>query len=122
MSRHAFTVLPPSAIEIIGDGVLTTLHAFTALPGTSVEIADAGHAITKHALSVLPSAAIEVIGGGTTLTVAVLSEFGMPGHSAYQVAVLNGFTGTETEWLASLAAPAESAFDTDLVTIYNLYK
>lgn len=30
---------------------------------------------------------------------------GDPGDSAYEVAVANGFTGTETEWLASLVGP-----------------
>ncbi len=30
---------------------------------------------------------------------------GIPGKSAYQVAVDNGFVGTEAQWLASLGAP-----------------
>ena len=30
---------------------------------------------------------------------------GLTGLSAYQVAVLNGFVGTETQWLASLEGP-----------------
>lgn len=48
---------------------------------------------------------------------------GPPGLSAYHVAVANGFAGDIEAWLASLAAPsAESTFEVDLVTIYNLYK
>ncbi len=35
-------------------------------------------------------------------TIAVASKVGQPGQSAYQVAVSNGFVGTEAEWLASL--------------------
>lgn len=35
-------------------------------------------------------------------TMSVVGEKGDPGASAYEIAVSNGFTGTETEWLASL--------------------
>jgi hypothetical protein len=31
-----------------------------------------------------------------------ISQLGSPGYSAYQIAVLNGYTGTEVQWLASL--------------------
>ena len=40
-----------------------------------------------------------------SITVAV-SAIGSDGLSAYQVAVVNGFIGTESEWLASLVGPA----------------
>lgn len=40
-------------------------------------------------------AALEQGGGGT----------GANGKSAYEVAVMNGFVGTEQEWLASLVGP-----------------
>lgn len=33
---------------------------------------------------------------------------GVPGKSAYEIAVDNGFVGTETQWLASLVGPAGS--------------
>ena len=33
----------------------------------------------------------------------------LSGLSAYEVAVINGFQGTEEEWLASLKKPAEDA-------------
>lgn len=33
---------------------------------------------------------------------ALKGEKGDPGKSAYEIAVANGYTGTETEWLASL--------------------
>lgn len=34
---------------------------------------------------------------------------GVPGDSAYQIALSNGFVGTETEWLASLVGPVGPA-------------
>lgn len=45
--------------------------------------------------------------------VAQTSYTAPPGPSAYDVAVANGFVGTETEWLASLAAtgPLEDHID-----------
>lgn len=36
---------------------------------------------------------------------AIIEEPGTPGMSAYEVAVENGFEGTEVEWLASLVGP-----------------
>lgn len=36
------------------------------------------------------------------VTIAELGAQGVPGPSAYQVAVANGFVGTEPQWLASL--------------------
>lgn len=44
----------------------------------------------------------------TALIQQLISEAvleGVPGDSAYQVAVDNGFVGTEAEWLASLVGP-----------------
>jgi hypothetical protein len=35
-------------------------------------------------------------------------SIGAPGLSAYQIAVLNGFVGTEEEWLESLAGSDDS--------------
>lgn len=35
---------------------------------------------------------------------------GLPGYSAYEIAVKNGFEGTEEEWLASLIGPKGDAF------------
>lgn len=37
--------------------------------------------------------------------IRVAGPVGPGGPSAYQVAVANGFTGTEAEWLASLQGP-----------------
>lgn len=42
---------------------------------------------------------------GPTVTVTVPGHSGSPGPSAYDVAVANGFVGTEAEWLASLVGP-----------------
>ena len=35
---------------------------------------------------------------------------GLPGPSAYQLAVANGFDGTEDEWLASLGSNGSGGF------------
>jgi hypothetical protein len=48
---------------------------------------------TIHLDSLVPA---QAPGGGTT---------GQPGKSAYEIAVEEGFTGTVTEWLASLVGP-----------------
>lgn len=40
------------------------------------------------------------------ITVASLGKQGLTGKSAYQLAVQNGFVGTEVEWLASLQGQA----------------
>lgn len=79
--------------------------------------------MSRFTFTIPPSATIKVEGGSNTLVLdAFTATPGAPGASAYQIAMINGFVGTETEWLASLAAPAESAFDVDLVSIYNLFK
>lgn len=44
-------------------------------------------------------------GGTGSTTPGPQGEKGDPGESAYQVALANGFEGTETEWLASLKGP-----------------
>lgn len=41
---------------------------------------------------------------------------GLPGSSAYEVAVKNGFVGTEEEWLASLVGPRGDALTYDDLT------
>ena len=42
------------------------------------------------------------------------------GYSAYQVAVMNGFKGTEAEWLASLVGPPGPAGEAGKVTINGI--
>lgn len=42
----------------------------------------------------------------TTLPVQSCAVAGRPGQSAYALAVEQGFSGTEAEWLASLVGPA----------------
>ena len=37
-------------------------------------------------------------------SIVVVSDLGAPGASAYQIALSNGFVGTEQEWLDSLKA------------------
>ena len=50
---------------------------------------------------------------GTTTSIAVYTEnppvIGTPGPSAYQVAVNNGFVGTQQQWLASLTTVAPTS-------------
>lgn len=46
------------------------------------------------------------------LTIAPVGAPGAAGLSAYEVAVANGFVGTEAEWLASLVGPAGSGSTT----------
>jgi hypothetical protein len=55
---------------------------------------------TIHLDSLVPA---QAPGGGTT---------GQPGKSAYEVAVDEGFTGTVTEWLASIVGPEGPQGDT----------
>jgi hypothetical protein len=38
----------------------------------------------------------------TTITVAPLGKRGFRGYSAYEIALQNGFVGSEPEWIASL--------------------
>ena len=44
-------------------------------------------------------------GGTGSTTPGPKGEKGDPGDSAYQVALTNGFEGSETDWLASLKGP-----------------
>lgn len=41
----------------------------------------------------------------------IKSLLGTPGKSAYQLAVYNGFVGTEQEWLNSLRGESSGNFD-----------
>ena len=56
-------------------------------------------------------ATVEVVAGipgpaGEPGQAGVKGDPGVNGASAYQVAVANGFSGTEAQWLASLTGPA----------------
>lgn len=49
---------------------------------------------------------VEVTGGATVYIKAAQADCGaVCGASAYEIAVANGYSGTETEWLASLVGP-----------------
>lgn len=51
---------------------------------------------------------------------AQISEAGTQGYSAYEIAVINGFVGTEAEWLYSLRGGVEiSAKDLNRITREN---
>ena len=51
-------------------------------------------------------------GGSGSTTPGPQGEKGDPGKSAYQIAVENGFKGTEEEWIASLKGPKGDPGDT----------
>lgn len=53
--------------------------------------------------------------GGPKIIAGTRGLPGPPGLSAYQVAVLNGFVGTEAEWLASLEGDIEDPGDLTLI-------
>lgn len=67
-------------------------------------------------LTFIPSAEISLAGGGNLVTLEMLPDAhtiemavvytGQRGYSAYEVAVQNGFVGTEDQWLASLNGSA----------------
>lgn len=59
----------------------------------------AGETVDISAITPMPDASGEYIVRGP------VGATGAQGDSAYEVAVLNGFTGTEQEWLASLEGP-----------------
>lgn len=60
---------------------------------------------------------VEVISRRTQV---VIETRGIRGMSAYEVAVSNGFVGTEDEWLATLGS--DDAFNTDLALLYQIAK
>ena len=53
----------------------------------------------------MPTPAIQAIIQGAPIRVEMKAPQGPGGKSAYQVAVENGFVGTEAQWLASLVGP-----------------
>lgn len=54
----------------------------------------------------------------TTSTSSIIS-YAIDGMSAYQIAVKNGYTGTETEWLASLVPTLSIDGSNNLIATYN---
>lgn len=55
---------------------------------------------------------IQTTHGHVGSSIAITGAKGDPGKSAYEIAVDNGFIGTEQEWLDSLAAEAVSNYAT----------
>lgn len=73
----------------------------------------------------LPHQTWTVVGGSAAGGGGGGGEKGDPGDSAYQVAVNNGFVGTEEEWLESLVGPAgpdgaDGADGTDGLSAYEI--
>lgn len=61
---------------------------------------------------------IEIVQQNSSIELAFATS-GPKGLSAYQIAVQNGFIGTEAEWIADLST---STITTDLTQLYNIYK
>jgi microcystin-dependent protein len=61
--------------------------------------------VSAHKFTIPDSSTLQITGGGN---IVVFSAFSSSGLSAYQVAVKNGFSGTEAEWLLSLTVPSAS--------------
>ncbi len=87
-------------LGIVEPGVTTaelgqepTQHIYSQILNQS----NAAAADASHALNIVNDLAQEMASG---------SYNGADGKSAYEIAVANGFTGTEAEWLASLVGPA----------------
>lgn len=67
----------------------------------------------------------KIVKGAISLAIAVMSAFGLVGCqekviSAYDIAVENGFVGTEQEWLASLQG--SDGKDAEKINIQELYE
>lgn len=97
-----------------------------AVPGKGLSTNDFTTTEKTKLAGIAEGAQVNVINGikkhdGTPLTpqngIVTLPEQtdGQQGKSAYQVAVENGYTGTEAEWLASLKGPKGDQGDTLLV-------
>ena len=92
---------------------------FDVYPGQVVDLADQVSAspqpgtvtIVSHAdrLAAEDAAASAIAARDAAMQAALEAAQAAGGLSAFQIAVLNGFTGTEVEWLASLEGPAGPA-------------
>ena len=85
------------------------IEALDVALNTKASVAYVDNAIASSVVS--PTVETETIAGGTKVTITDKDgahEFdvmnGVDGESAYQIATEHGYTGTETEWLASLHA------------------
>lgn len=57
--------------------------------------------MSKHIITIPIDSSVVIRGTTTRIVISTLST-GIPGKSAYEIAVANGFVGTEVEWLLSL--------------------
>jgi microcystin-dependent protein len=80
------------------------MHKFTLPASSTIQIAIGG-SMTMHKFTLPASSTIQIDGGGNTIVFTAFSATpGLDGASAYQVAVANGFVGTQSEWLEYLQA------------------
>lgn len=93
------------------DNLKTTLNAIKCLLNDYVKKKDIPTNLPNPNPLIFTGAATGSYDGSEALTVEIPSGgggggTGADGKSAYQIAVEHGFSGTETEWLASLKGPA----------------
>ncbi len=93
------------SVACVGDG-FTITFAGTDKIGHTTQAYEVGSVITANGVNIL-SLASTVAGQGQVDPLQ-----GEPGKSAYEVALDNGFVGTEQEWLDSLVGPqGDSAYE-----------
>lgn len=92
------------------DNLKTTLNAIKCLLNDYVKKKDIPTNLPNPNPLIFTGAVTGSYDGSEVLTVEIPSGgggggTGADGKSAYQIAVEHGFSGTETEWLASLKGP-----------------
>lgn len=119
---RAFTewrLVPP----VVGAVAYTSLENVdpATLKPEPAELANALDLVAAETVTtgtVVDGALILTRGDGETINAGtVAGTDGTPGPSAYDIAVSNGYTGTETEWVASLQPPQITAHGDGTYTI-----
>lgn len=107
----------PASIVEVATGTPTAPGSITPLPGGSAS-APGSIVGAPDAMPDAPAPIVEVASGtpappepASSAPIERSYPAGPPGLSAYEVAVQNGFEGTEEEWLASLAGAGSVRYD-----------
>lgn len=82
--------------KIIVRTMPTGTSPFTLSPSGGIEVSTDGTTFSTDSL---------LVQGGDTIYIRATAVCGDCGESAYEIALNNGFPGTESEWLASLIGP-----------------